>query len=165
MSATRWCQWEQLWIESEWTAGPTEQLIDAGHQYHGTTLMRTIILYPNYCADSTHHRADSRFAPSQWETALFCNDISHWLGASLESALYQIVFMHNLNSTWKLLYWPIQDHYHALIIRQTNRKCLQLHGKFNIAFWTILQKLCLENWVHTCTHTYIQIHQYRALWD
>ena len=32
-------------------------------------------------------RADSRFAPSQWETALFCNDISHWLGSSGESAL------------------------------------------------------------------------------
>ena len=32
-------------------------------------------------------RADSRFAPSQWETALLCNDVSHWLGAKLESAL------------------------------------------------------------------------------
>ena len=32
-------------------------------------------------------RADSRFAPSQWETALHSNDVSHWLGASLESAL------------------------------------------------------------------------------
>ena len=32
-------------------------------------------------------RADSRFAPSQWETALLCNDVSHWLGAILESAL------------------------------------------------------------------------------
>ena len=32
--------------------------------------------------------ADSRFAPSQWETALLCNDVSHWLGASPESALY-----------------------------------------------------------------------------
>ena len=32
-------------------------------------------------------RADSRFTPSQWETALLCNDVSHWLGASLESAL------------------------------------------------------------------------------
>ena len=31
--------------------------------------------------------ADSRYAPSQWETALLCNDVSHWLGASLESAL------------------------------------------------------------------------------
>ena len=32
-------------------------------------------------------RDDSRFAPSQWETALLSNDVFHWLGASLESAL------------------------------------------------------------------------------
>ena len=32
------------------------------------------------------YKADSRFVPSQWETALLCNDVSHWLGASLESA-------------------------------------------------------------------------------
>ena len=31
-------------------------------------------------------RADSRFAPRQWETALLCNDVSHWLGANLKSA-------------------------------------------------------------------------------
>ena len=31
--------------------------------------------------------ADSRFAPSQWEMVLLCNDVSHWLGASLESTL------------------------------------------------------------------------------
>ena len=33
------------------------------------------------------HRDDSRFAPSQWETALLCNNVFHWLDASLESAL------------------------------------------------------------------------------
>ena len=33
-------------------------------------------------------RVDSRLAPSQWETALLCNAVSHWLSASLESALY-----------------------------------------------------------------------------
>ena len=32
------------------------------------------------------YMADSRFAPSQWEMPLLCNGISHWLGASLESA-------------------------------------------------------------------------------
>ena len=42
---------------------------------------------------SRHHHqawdgADSRFAPSQWETPLLCNDVSHWLRASLESALW-----------------------------------------------------------------------------
>ena len=31
--------------------------------------------------------ADSRFVPSQWATALLCNNVSHWLGAYLESAL------------------------------------------------------------------------------
>ena len=35
-------------------------------------------------------RADSRFVPTQWETALLCNDVSHWLGASLESALQPV---------------------------------------------------------------------------
>ena len=33
-------------------------------------------------------RVDSRFAPSQWETALLCNDVSHWLGANLEEVFY-----------------------------------------------------------------------------
>ena len=38
---------------------------------------------------SMGNKADSRFAPSQWETALLCNDISHWLGANrcLESEM------------------------------------------------------------------------------
>ena len=38
-----------------------------------------------------HCRADSRFAPSQWETSLQSNNVSHWLGASLESALYFLI--------------------------------------------------------------------------
>ena len=32
-------------------------------------------------------RADFKFAPSQWEMVLLCNDTSHWLDPSLESAL------------------------------------------------------------------------------
>ena len=40
---------------------------------------------PNYSFIAS--RADSRFVPSQWEMALVCNNVSHWLGASLESAL------------------------------------------------------------------------------
>ena len=39
------------------------------------------------------YKADSRFAPRQWEMALLCNDISHWLGANLESALS--LWIHN----------------------------------------------------------------------
>ena len=48
------------------------------------------------------HRVDSRFAPSQWESALLCNDISHWLGASLISALYKhsSVFIYSNKRTY-----------------------------------------------------------------
>ena len=37
--------------------------------------------------DQTISRVDSRLAPSQWETSLQSNAVSHWLGANLESAL------------------------------------------------------------------------------
>ena len=52
---------------------------------------------PDVCARvcCTVNRADSRFAPSQWETALLCNAISHWLGASLESALCEAMSSNN----------------------------------------------------------------------
>ena len=33
------------------------------------------------------NRADCRFAPSQSEAELLCNDVSRWLGANLESSL------------------------------------------------------------------------------
>ena len=35
-------------------------------------------------------RADSTLAHSQWETALLCKDVSHWLGANLESTLHDV---------------------------------------------------------------------------
>ena len=38
-------------------------------------------------------RADSRLEPSQWETSLQSNTVSHWLGANLESALDVTTFL------------------------------------------------------------------------
>ena len=35
-------------------------------------------------------RADSRLAPSQWETSLQSNAVSHWMDANLESALHMV---------------------------------------------------------------------------
>ena len=48
-----------------------------------------LLLAPKSSFICTHMRSrdDFRFAPSQWETALLCNYVSHWLGASLASAL------------------------------------------------------------------------------
>ena len=35
-------------------------------------------------------RADSRLAPSQWETSLQSNAVSHWMDTNLESALHMV---------------------------------------------------------------------------
>ena len=53
---------------------------------HGITVSHLALglLWICVCRDA------SRFVASQWETALLCNDVSHWLGASLESALVWI---------------------------------------------------------------------------
>ena len=37
------------------------------------------------------YRADSRFAPNQWETSLQSNAVSYWLGANLDSALRIVI--------------------------------------------------------------------------
>ena len=52
------------------------------------------------------YRANTRIAPSQWETALLCNDVSHWLGAILESALHVICGM---MMPWLLTHWHLGD--------------------------------------------------------
>ena len=45
-----------------------------------------------------------RFAPSQWETVLLCNGVSHWLGTNLESALY-MQYVVILDSVIMRLHW------------------------------------------------------------
>ena len=47
-----------------------------------------------YIVSTQCHRADSRFAPSQWETSLQSNTASHWLVTNLESALSQLLSLH-----------------------------------------------------------------------
>ena len=79
-------------------------------------------------------RADSRFAPSQWETALLCNDVSHWLVASPESTL--LFYWKNNTSVW---------HYAGFSSKLTNRPnsqirqctCLISHiAPFRTDMWT-----------------------------
>ena len=47
----------------------------------------------NQCSSAPFHRTDSRFPPTQWETVLLCNHVSHWLGANLESTLLPSVLL------------------------------------------------------------------------
>ena len=60
------------------------------HQAHWMVPIRECqAIQATYMSGIQDNRADSRFAASQWETALLCNDISHWLSASGESTLRQ----------------------------------------------------------------------------
>ena len=65
--------------------------IVVGHEGHMQEMPLLVFLHATSCSQFYRWlwqcRADCRFAPSQWETALLCNDVFHWLGASLESAL------------------------------------------------------------------------------
>ena len=64
------------------------------NQWWSSSLMHIYITSPrcDNWAVIIYTWADSRFAPSQWETAL-CNGVCHWLGTSLESALNTIYTM------------------------------------------------------------------------
>ena len=61
------------------------------------------------------HRDQSRYAPSQWETLLNCNNISHWLGTYLNwpqltnTAAYCFCHIGIVNETPQG-YWPIGFH-------------------------------------------------------
>ena len=59
---------------------PTKTTIQGGQW---DIALQTHIVYESR---TMRDRADSRFVPSQWEMPLLCNDASHWLGTSLESA-------------------------------------------------------------------------------
>ena len=56
-----------------------------------TGKLSTLVRYLNLSLALSHRyktqHIDARFEPHQWETAPHCNGVSHWLGASLESAL------------------------------------------------------------------------------
>ena len=56
------------------------------YQYHQRTVSFHFALALKRSLVS--HRADPWFAPSQWRTALLCNDVSYSLGENLESALF-----------------------------------------------------------------------------
>ena len=70
----------------EW---PAPQIPVLTHKYSKKLHILHIFFRILHC-QWVNYRADSRFAPSQWETSLQSNVVSHWLGTNLESALNHI---------------------------------------------------------------------------
>ena len=83
-----------------------------------------------------YNKADSRFVPSQWETVLICNDVYHWLDASLESALYKM-------SDWLICIRLMM--YISYIIYIT-------HLDQQVIYWTSPMPLSTPMIIHPCTH-------------
>ena len=69
---------------------------EPGHQQPWYWLFSSRICWFQH-QDGYSSRADSRYAPSRWEAALLCSDVSHWLGTSQESALLQYYYKHMLS--------------------------------------------------------------------
>ena len=74
------------------------------------------------------NRADCRFAPNQWKTALLCNDFSHWLSASLVSILCTfsglkvliLLFPFQVDDPKVLPHYPYRDD--SLLLHQAVKK-------------------------------------------
>ena len=76
-------------------------------------------------------RADSRFVPSQWETALLCNDVSHWLGTSLESDV-EMLLCQFLNAQFVLKISNMLLHNHGPLHWCMQLRCLSSYSKEHI---------------------------------
>ena len=101
---------------AEWSLKPHKSRLDQKGNHFANAIFYGIFLKENICIllcsipkfvqihtfTSSHVgrtaglvwviKADSTFAFSQRETALLCNDVSHWVGANLESALVMSCF-------------------------------------------------------------------------
>ena len=98
-------------------------------------------------------RVDSRFAPCQWEMALLCNDVSHVLGASLESPLIrcnrEYVSLINLSYTSTQIYLHINFDAISLLesINDSKIKNSIYHRKkYENRRKKIIRLLSLEKW-------------------
>ena len=86
-------------------------------------------------------KADSMFAPSQWETSLQSNAVSHWLGANQESTLKIL----QLTTTWKCYLakfkWMNINQQNSLLLRLISdhdryiQKTSQGRFQYNIDIW------------------------------
>ena len=108
------------------------------------------------------HLVDSEFTPSQWETTLHCNDVSHWLGTSLEPALFQLSVLPRIINTQQCFISKesvdeMSSHALGVHFRWC---CFNKHiGRKSIRQWPPLF-IYKRNWQHTYFAT-----NYKARWD
>ena len=94
-------------------------------------------------------KADSRFAPSQWETSLQSKAVSPWLGANLESALNGILLCQPYfpphAALWHL---PRQLQCVHIAINESKFRCVSFEG---------LSRRCHSELIHWTRHKLAKI--------
>ena len=98
-TGTEGCPELSVFVSLHWCLALFKLWLNKKEKYLGKMLLHLLNFSIHSC------RADSRFAPSQWETALLCNDVSHWLDANLESVLnwYNTIFsLRTKSMSWTL---------------------------------------------------------------
>ena len=126
-------------------------------------MLRGVLSGSTSCYDYVKiYQADYRLVPSEWETALQSNAVSHWLGANLESALhYRLVIFVSARqsaSRWEArqlaglvclyTYTRAQDYYYLYTIRTKEMDDSWLQYVIGIFVANILEEIyCLWNYV------------------
>ena len=92
-------------------------------------------------------------APSQWETALLCNDISHWLGESLESALFKHWVLWQLQAQWHrdhfVCFQPVRDDvtlWHGLSLAGCIHKMISHDNQVRMVYVDATNNPSLTQW-------------------
>ena len=86
-----------------------------------------------------NYRADSKLAPSQWETSLRSNAVSRWLGTKLESALQSF----HPNGWLYLVYFTLHQSMFVYNLFYSHHPCHELIKRYmlNVLFtWKVTQK-------------------------
>ena len=100
-----------------------------------------------------YNRAYSRLAPSQWETSLQSNAVSHWLSANLESAPLQCNVPHTCMRyhyywIWKSMFL----HYHKINSWAVYHYWFENNHWFNGLFCKCGLPRCRQHFRHHTTH-------------
>ena len=132
---------------------------------------------------SNEFRVDSRLAPSQWETALLCNDVSHWLGTSLKS--WNLLRTFNVAKTKQSIPEPCASQWRHITVTSPqiagnsivfpkscsgNNKSNNKASHCCLVVWGVLQKLPFTKcqwygkWLHAAASSCINGINHRLPW-
>ena len=96
-------------------------------------------------------RADSRFVPSQWEMALLSNNVTHWLGTSLESALILVDVVYHPKLNMFVCWITLSKHKNILAYM------LSYFSRWNSSWKTRTHLSCIINTVGAYVLTHLSL--------